>query len=57
MVFRMQLTYDEIIEVLDLKYIPTKRIGFSLNPGTYEIGDINTTLKKFVRQCESKYYY
>ena len=39
----MQLTYDEIIDVLDLKYISTKRIGFSLDPGIYEIVDLNNT--------------
>ena len=27
LVYRMQLTYDEIIDVLDLKYISTKRTG------------------------------
>ena len=41
----MQLTYDEIIDVLDLKYISTKRIGYSLNPGIYEVIDLNNTLK------------
>ena len=45
MVFRLQLTYDEIINILDLKYIPTKRTGYSLNPGIYEIVDLNNTLK------------
>ena len=45
LVYRMQLTYDEIIDVLDLKYIPTKRTGFSLDPGIYEIVDLNNTLK------------
>ena len=45
LVYRMQLTYDEIIDVLDLKYIPTKRIGYSLEPGNYEIVDLNNTLK------------
>ena len=25
LVYRMQLTYDEIIDVLNLKYIPTKK--------------------------------
>ena len=25
MVYRLQLTYDEIIDILDLKYIPTKK--------------------------------
>ena len=45
LVYRMQLIYDEIIDILDLKYIPTKRIGFSLNPGIYEVIDLNNTLK------------
>ena len=27
MVYRFQLTYDEIMDILDLNYIPTKRIG------------------------------
>ena len=45
LVYRMQLTYDEIIDVLDIKYISTKRIRFSLNPGIYEIVDLNNTLK------------
>ena len=36
---------DEIIDILDLKYIPTKRTGYSLNPGIYEITDINKTLE------------
>ena len=43
--FRMQLTYDEIMDILDLKYIPTKRTGYSLNPGIYEVVDLNNTLK------------
>ena len=41
----MQLTYNEIIDILDLKYIPTKRTGYSLNPGIYEVSDLNNTLK------------
>ena len=45
LVYRMQLTYDEIIDVLDLKYISTKRIGYSLDPGIYEVFDLNNTLK------------
>ena len=43
MVYRFQLTYDEIVDILDLKYVATKRTGFSLNPGLYEIADINKT--------------
>ena len=44
----MDLTYDEIIGVLDLKCIPKKRISFSLNPSIYEVIDSNTTLKYFL---------
>ena len=35
----MQLTYDEIMDILDFKYIPTKRTRYSLYPGIYEIVD------------------
>ena len=45
LVYRMQLTYNEIIDILDLEYIPTKRIGYSLNPGIYEVIDLSNTLK------------
>ena len=41
----MQLTYDEIIDVLALKYISTERRGYSPNPGIYEVIDLNNTLK------------
>ena len=44
-VYRMQLTYIEIMDMLDLKYIPTKRTGYSLNPGIYEVIDLYNTLK------------
>ena len=45
LVYRMQLTYDGIIDILDLKYLPTKRTGYILNPGLYEVVDLNNTLK------------
>ena len=45
MVYRFQLTYDEIMDIIDLKYIPTKRTGYSLDPGIYEVIDLNNTLK------------
>ena len=44
-IYRMQLTYNEIIDLLDLEYIPTKRIGFSLNPNIYNVVDINNSFK------------
>ena len=45
LIYRMRLSYDEIMDILDLKYIPTKRTGYSLNPGIYEVIDLNNTLK------------
>ena len=45
LIYRMRLSYDEIIDILDLEYIPTKRTGYSLNPGIYETVDLNNTLK------------
>ena len=44
MLYRMQLTYDEIIGVLELKFIPPKRIGYSLKPNICQTNDINKTL-------------
>ena len=41
----MQLTYDEVIDTLDLKNNPTKRTGYSLNPEFYEVVDLNNTLE------------
>ena len=53
----MQLTYDEVVYVLDLKNIPTKRTGYSLDPGIYEVVDLNNTLKNvFTRQYEKRCY-
>ena len=45
LVYRMRLSYDEIMDILDLNYIPTKRTGYSLNLGIYEVVDLNNTLK------------
>ena len=44
LVYRMRLSYDEIMDILDLKYLPTKRTGYSSNPGIYEVVDLNNTL-------------
>ena len=48
LVYRMRLSYNEIIDILDLEIIPTKRTGYSLNPGIYEVVDLNNTLKHFL---------
>ena len=45
LVYRMRLSYDENMDILDLKYIPTNRTGYSLNPGIYEVVDLNNVLK------------
>ena len=45
LVYRMRLSYDEIIDILDLKYTFTKRMGYFSNPGIYEVIDLNNTLK------------
>ena len=36
------------MDILDLKFIPTKRTGYSLNPGIYEVKDLNNSLKFFL---------
>ena len=48
LVYRMRLRYDEIMDILDLNYIPTKRTGYSLNRGIYEVIDLNNTLKNIL---------
>ena len=45
MVYRTQLTYDELIDILDLKNLPSEETGFSLNPGMYEVADISKVLE------------
>ena len=45
MVYRLQLTYVEIIDILDVKFIAGSTIGYTLLPGVYEISDINLMLK------------
>ena len=44
----MRLFYDEIMDILDLKCMPTKRTGYSLNPGSYEVVDLNNTLNNIL---------
>ena len=41
----MQLTYNDVLDVLDIKYFPSQRIGYTLPPGMHETNDINETLK------------
>ena len=48
LLYRMQLTYNEFRDILDLEYIPTKRIGYSLYPRIYEVEGLNNTLKRIL---------
>ena len=48
LVYRMRLSYDEIMDILDLKYIPTKRMGYSIEPNVYNVVDLNKTLKNIL---------
>ena len=48
LVFRFRLTYDEIMDILDLKYIPTKRMGYSIEPNIYNVVDLNKTIKNIL---------
>ena len=41
----MQLTYNEIVDILDVKCSPTSPIGFTFPPGIYEINDIDLMIK------------
>ena len=48
LVYRFKLTYDEIMDILDLKYIPTQRTGYSIEPNIYNVVDLNKTLKNIL---------
>ena len=48
MVFRFGLTYNEIVDILDIKYIPTSTKGYTLPCGIYEIRDINFMIQSLL---------
>ena len=45
MVYRMQLTYDEIVDILNVNFIAGSANGYTLTLGIYEISDINLMIK------------
>ena len=45
MVYRMKLTYDEFIDILDLKFIAGSTNGYTSTPRLYELTDFNLMLK------------
>ena len=48
MVYRLQLIYDELVDVLDIKYVAGSTKGYILPPGVYELVDINFMLKSLL---------
>ena len=44
----MELAYDEIVDLLDVKYIARSTVGYTLVPGIYEVTDINLMLKSLL---------
>ena len=45
MIYRLQLTYDEIVYILDVKCLIGSTKGYTLKPGINEIKDKNLMLK------------
>ena len=45
MVYRMELTYHEVAEILVTKHIKAKSTGYTFRPQIYEKTDINSKLK------------
>ena len=48
LIFRMDITYHEIAEILDKKYIDASTIGYNLEPGFYEDSDNILMLKSLL---------
>ena len=48
LVFRLQSTYHEIVDTLDVKYIAGSTTGYTLAPGIYKIVDDNFMLKSLL---------
>ena len=48
MVYRLPLTYDEILDVLDVKHIAGSIICYTLPAGIYEIRNNNLMLKSLL---------
>ena len=48
MVFRMELTYSGIENILDKKYIASSCTGYTLPPGIHEISDVNSMINSLL---------
>ena len=53
----MGLTYDEIVDILDIKYIVGSANRYTLPPGIYEISDLNSMPKSLLpNEVKVKHY-
>ena len=48
MVYRMEFTYDEIVDIMDVKNIAGSTTGYRLAPGFYEFTDNISMLKSLL---------
>ena len=48
MVFRMELTSNELLDTLDMKYIAASTKGYTLPSSVYEISDINLMVNSLI---------
>ena len=48
MAYRLQLTYDKIIDILDVENISGSAIGYALPPALYKISDFNLMFKSLL---------
>ena len=48
MVFRMEIIFDEILDILGVKYSAGSANGYTLSSGVYEISDINLVSKSLL---------
>ena len=52
MVYRIQLTYNEIVDNMYVEYIAASTIGYTIPPGMYKITDINRMIKSIIPHDE-----
>ena len=51
MIYRLELTYEENVDILDVKYISGSTIEYTLPPGIYESSDLNSMLKSLLSKA------
>ena len=45
MAYRMELIYDEIVDILDVKLVAGSTNGYTIPHGMYEISDLNLMIR------------